>query len=491
MEMMACIQSMALKVSRVVLIWALTMVSFWSPAQPVQNTCTIKDGKLFITLNRNTVKADLWDFVAKYNLDDLKLEGLLINQALEPLRKLGWSIDEGHKEWFIISKPIEDLGNLNKPEIKSRITDMHAPDAELYPLGVVRNYFGYNRLKSNSALVIEGNTVTIFLDGYKNARQVKLAGSFTRWQFEALPMKQSSEGWYLSVKLEPGKHYYKFMVDDGWTTHKANMLDENDGRGNVNSVLYMPNHTFKLPGFQKNKNVYLSGSFINWQPRAIAMRKQNDGWQLQAYVPEGTHTYRYVVDHQWMEDPVNQDRFPNEFGEYNSVVRMGKPMVFRLNGFDAAKKVTLAGTFNNWVNEELFLKKVNGGWEMNYTPGAGNHAYHYWVDGKMVGPSEPVNGHWSDVYNLIQSPNYTFRLKGFTNAKIVYISGNFNQWSTKDFPMRKTSTGWEIDIHLKGGKTSYKFIVDGEWIIDPENKYWEDNEHHTRNSVLWLTDYEF
>jgi len=87
---------------------------------------------------------------------------------------------------------------------------------------------------------------------------------------------------------------------------------------------------------------------------------------------------------------------------------------------------------------------------------------------------------------LAVNPNYTFRVKGFSNAKSVSISGSFNGWNRDGFRLKKTSSGWEIPLYLKPGKYTYKLIVDGEWILDPDNKLWEQNEFGTGNSVVWI-----
>jgi hypothetical protein len=52
--------------------------------------------------------------------------------------------------------------------------------------------------------------------------------------------------------------------------------------------------------------------------------------------------------------------------------------------------------------------------------------------------------------------------------------------------MKKVSGGWSIDMYLPPGKCLYKFVVDEDWIIDPGNALWEQNEHGTGNSVLWV-----
>jgi hypothetical protein len=45
---------------------------------------------------------------------------------------------------------------------------------------------------------------------------------------------------------------------------------------------------------------------------------------------------------------------------------------------------------------------------------------------------------------------------------------------------------WRIKMNLPTGKQTYKFVVDGKWIVDPANPLWEQNEHSSRNSVLWI-----
>jgi hypothetical protein len=52
--------------------------------------------------------------------------------------------------------------------------------------------------------------------------------------------------------------------------------------------------------------------------------------------------------------------------------------------------------------------------------------------------------------------------------------------------MIKQGGRWILPIYLRPGKYTYKFIVDGNWIIDPFNELYEQNEFDTYNSVLWV-----
>ena len=50
-----------------------------------------------------------------------------------------------------------------------------------------------------------------------DARSVQLVGDFTNWQEHPIPLRKETEGvWQAAVRLEPGTHYYRFLVDGQW-----------------------------------------------------------------------------------------------------------------------------------------------------------------------------------------------------------------------------------------------------------------------------------
>jgi len=55
-------------------------------------------------------------------------------------------------------------------------------------------------------------------------------------------------------------------------------------------------------------------------------------------------------------------------------------------------------------------------------------------------------------------------------AKTVAWAGAFNDWNATAHPMKKDAGGlWSIVIELPPGAQEYKFVVDGQWVADPEN----------------------
>ena len=70
-------------------------------------------------------------------------------------------------------------------------------------------------------------------------------------------------------------------------------------------------------------SVLLVGDFTHWQAQAIPMRKGADGvWTASVELSPGTHTYRFIVDGEWRDDPECAIHVPNPFGGQNMVRRV-------------------------------------------------------------------------------------------------------------------------------------------------------------------------
>jgi len=449
-------------------------------AQPPVRSYVVKNGKMFIALGKDLQKNSLDSFIRKYELYDLDLKHFMVTGIADSLHKLGWKVDVNNNEICVISKPLFSADNINDPGEKIIFTQKNA-DEKRFPNAGGQVHFGYNRFKNKPAFAVSDSLVTFFIRGNTNAKHVNLAGSFNDWQPAGLNMIRTDSGWICRLKLGAGKYWYKFIIDGNWTTDRDNSNTENDGMGNDNSVYYKTNYNFNLDGYTNAKKVYLSGSFNGWKESELLMQRTTNGWTMPVYLSEGTHTYRFIADGNWFTDPANPNKLPNEFNDYNSMITMGKPYLFKLEGYTDAKKVLLHGSFNGWKENELYLTRTATGWELPYVLGAGNYEYNYIVDGKDIYP-----GKSRDNLALVIEPNFTFRLKGFENAKTVCLAGDLNNWNPTSFRMTREGNEWIFKAHLNKGKQRYKFVVDGKWILDPANKLWEQNEYRTGNSVLWI-----
>ena len=66
----------------------------------------------------------------------------------------------------------------------------------------------------------------------KNAKAVFLVGSMNDWNQTITPMEQGENGiWKVTLKLDPGKYSYKFVVDGTWNFDQENPNIEDDWQG--------------------------------------------------------------------------------------------------------------------------------------------------------------------------------------------------------------------------------------------------------------------
>ncbi|MBI5144029.1 MAG: AAA family ATPase, partial [Candidatus Omnitrophica bacterium] len=72
------------------------------------------------------------------------------------------------------------------------------------------------------------------------------------------------------------------------------------------------------------------------------------------------------------------------------------------------------------------------------------------------------------------------------NAKEVYLVGDFNHWKINDDSrlLRHDDGRWEKALALPPGKYRYKFVVDGEWLLDSANPEKEQNPFGTFDSIM-------
>lgn len=80
--------------------------------------------------------------------------------------------------------------------------------------------------------------------------------------------------------------------------------------------------------------------------------------------------------------------------------------------------------------------------------------------------------------------NTTFRLKGYADASIVVLTGSFNEWNQSQLLFGREGGDWVCRIDLDPGVYQYKFIVDGNWLLDPANPETAEDEAGNVNNVV-------
>lgn len=70
-------------------------------------------------------------------------------------------------------------------------------------------------------------------------------------------------------------------------------------------------------------------------------------------------------------------------------------------------------------------------------------------------------------------------------AREVYLVGEFNNWKPGVHPMKNNGKGkWKKQLQLSEGTFEYKFLVDNQWVTDPENIQTCPNCFGSQNSVV-------
>ncbi|MHC4715740.1 MAG: hypothetical protein ACYS5V_02115 [Planctomycetota bacterium] len=77
-------------------------------------------------------------------------------------------------------------------------------------------------------------TVRFSVNGGRGVTKAFVAGDFTKWK--PVRMRKRSDTFAVTVKLAPGSHHYKFILDDQWQTDPDNEHCAVSSVGTINSV---------------------------------------------------------------------------------------------------------------------------------------------------------------------------------------------------------------------------------------------------------------
>jgi len=75
-----------------------------------------------------------------------------------------------------------------------------------------------------------------------------------------------------------------------------------------------------------------------------------------------------------------------------------------------------------------------------------------------------------------------FSLEAGTTATRVFLAGVFSNWQPQRMRRQKDGT-FVLILPLGAGEYEYKFVVDDEWVTDPDNLLHAPNPYGTLNSV--------
>lgn len=79
-----------------------------------------------------------------------------------------------------------------------------------------------------------------------------------------------------------------------------------------------------------------------------------------------------------------------------------------------------------------------------------------------------------------------FAIRPSNGISKVEVAGDFTGWLPK--PLRKSKDGaYSANIDLTAGTYEYKFLLNGQWVVDPDNGAWAANSYGTVNSIAQVS----
>ncbi len=256
------------------------------------------------------------------DFDDLDISNVAVTGNFNNWSKKGWKMRRVDANRFQVRKHLADFKDAPNWEFKFLINGTYwaTPDADSKRTSIL-NMYDLKNPDAPGPMVSDTGNVRFYLRGYPNATHVILTGSFNNWDESTIHMKKTSGGWEIHLSLAPGIYEYKFIVDGQWTEDLANREKRRNQYDTYNSVLrvFTVVH-FDLDGYHEARQVVLSGSFNNWDPNAIKMRRTETGWRAELPLIGGKHLYKFVVDGNWITDPANRRVEIDLEGNHNSVL---------------------------------------------------------------------------------------------------------------------------------------------------------------------------
>jgi len=90
------------------------------------------------------------------------------------------------------------------------------------------------------------------------------------------------------------------------------------------TVKKKPGKDEKLVRFQiqadAGSEIFVAGSFNNWNPKEIKLRKFKDVYSASIILPKGRHEYKLIINGVWCVDPNCDEWQPNSMGTINSII---------------------------------------------------------------------------------------------------------------------------------------------------------------------------
>lgn len=265
---------------------------------------------------------------AQTEFEGLDIESVALSGSFNDWSVDGWKMEEVGPGLYQLRKSVQDFNDHFTWAFKFVINGTYwaEPDPSYISKADIIQSGPFWRSIYNHKLQLlrpeQGGNACFELKGHPKADQVILTGTFIDWSEDGLPMQQTGQGWELCLELPAGTYEYKFIADGEWLHDPANEETRPNEYQTLNSVRHIAKpYSFFLPGYENASSVRLAGSFTQWETGAIFMQAVPGGWKATVDLSGGKHTYKFIVDGEWVNDPSNPFREYDRDGNLNSVLR--------------------------------------------------------------------------------------------------------------------------------------------------------------------------
>jgi len=145
--------------------------------------------------------------------------------------------------------------------------------------------------------------------------------------------------------------------------------------------------------------------------------------------------------------------------------------------------------FKTLIHTNVSLKEaqLSGSHILNYDKYSRGAKDYFSLAKELIAQEIPLEKRLKEILKeeIPKLREFVFQISA-PEAKEVYLVGDFNNWSlNEDSRLQKREEGvWFKNLSLNPGRYKYRFIVDGNWIQDPQNSNAEPNPFGGLNSLL-------
>ena len=207
-------------------------------------------------------------------------------------------------------------------------------------------YLKYYDVQDASApRIVEDGVLFTFAENYN---YVEISGDFNNWE-GTIPLIKSTYGVYYFVWQEPlevGRYLYRYRVDGVWINDPLNEQVVYDDFNQMVSyfdiledsgTIYNPN-TFKNPIYNDDgtvtflysnnmaDEVMFTSDHLGFNTTRYNMTKTtNNVWSITLDAPNGNYYYNFIIDREWLVDPLNVNVVSSDNEIIHSYVLINKP----------------------------------------------------------------------------------------------------------------------------------------------------------------------